>query len=92
VPGGACHDVPGFISQKNAETPAVVDTSLAGIELVQSVLEKLDVGGGRFFDLEVRHLVPIVCLTDRASAAATRPFGTYATFPGTAVSAAAYAC
>jgi hypothetical protein len=49
---GPCHDVLQFVSQKHAETPTVPDACCARIELVESVLEKLDVGGRRFLDLE----------------------------------------
>jgi hypothetical protein len=69
VARGPCHDVLGFVSQKNAETPTVADNGRAGIELVQSVLEKLDIGGRRLFDLEATHPVLHVGLTNHASAA-----------------------
>ena len=63
---GTCHDVLALVPQKDAEASTVADTGRAGIELVQSVLEKLDVRARGLFDLEAMHLTPIVCLTPLA--------------------------
>src|SRR6266436_4015412 len=60
---GPCHDVLALVPQKDAEASTVADARRAGIELVQSVLEKLDIRGRGLFDLEAMHLTPIVCLT-----------------------------
>jgi hypothetical protein len=43
VPCGAGHDVPGIVSQEDAEKAAIIDPRRGGIELVQPVFEELDV-------------------------------------------------
>jgi len=60
---GICNDVLAHVPQNDAEASTVADTGRDGIELVQSVLEKLDVRARGLFDLEAMHLTPIVCLT-----------------------------
>src|ERR1044071_645088 len=43
IASGPRHDVLVIVPQEDAERPAVGDTSRAGIELVQPILQKLDV-------------------------------------------------
>src|SRR5262249_53302608 len=50
--GNTCDDALGLVSKKNAQTPTVTNASRLGIELVQSVVEILEVGGRRFLNLE----------------------------------------